>query len=251
MRRVLALSVLALISAALTAPALAHAAYEGSDPDNGSTVSEPPSRVIADFTERLSADNSKLSIFDPCGAQVDGGDSLIANDRMTVSMSANKRGTYVVRFEALSDVDGHLTQGQFSFTSSGGEPCPEAGGEEEGQEEDASDPDTGERERETGSSTTQRPRTGANRTSETREQEATRTAAMRSNDRGKEGIGLTGPGSNDPGIAAPADAVDRGATETSIWDGIPIGDFLIALGVAALIGAAGGRIYAGIIGPRR
>src|SRR5687768_5482312 len=125
MRRLLGLSVVALSIAAFSVPAFAHAAYESSDPADGSTVSSPPSRVIADFTERLQPATSRLSVYDPCGAQVDNGDSLIANDRITVSMSANKQGTYVVRFQAHSDVDGHVTTGEFSFTSSGGSPCPE------------------------------------------------------------------------------------------------------------------------------
>jgi hypothetical protein len=32
---------------------------------------------------------------------------------------------------------------------------------------------------------------------------------------------------------------------------IPLPDFLVALGIAALIGAAGGWVYAGILGSKR
>jgi membrane associated rhomboid family serine protease len=32
---------------------------------------------------------------------------------------------------------------------------------------------------------------------------------------------------------------------------IPTGDLILALGLAALIGAAGGWVYAGIMGPKR
>lgn len=251
MRRVLALSVLALLSAALTAPAFAHAAYESSDPDNGSTVSQPPSRVIADFTERLNPDASSLSVFDPCGTQVDGRDSLIATDRITISMSADKQGTYVVRFDVLSAVDGHTTSGQFSFTSSGGEPCPDEPGEEEEQEQEPREQRPREdRTRDGDASSSERRReqraTGAGdrERREARANDATsrdRTAAGEKRDR-----------RGDTGISAPSTGgVGLEADETSVWDGIPIGDFLIALAVAALIGAAGGRIYAGIVGPRR
>jgi hypothetical protein len=58
-------------------------------------------------------------------------------------------------------------------------------------------------------------------------------------------------------VGAPAHAAKHAVGKarephaSSIWDGIPLGDFAISLVVAALIGAAGGRIYAGIVGPRR
>jgi len=251
MRRALALSIIALFSASMTTIAFAHAAYESSDPDNGSTVSSPPSRVIADFTERLSPDASSLSVFDPCGAQVDNGDSLIANDRITISMSANKQGTYVVRFQVLSAVDGHPTSGQFSFTSTGGEPCPDESDEEDEQQADEPEPGDDrprngdapapgesreEREAEADSRTSGRPRAG---------EETSREGSASKKTRAERG-------DIDIDSAAPSvDGIDLGAGKASIWDGIPMGDFLIALAVAALIGAAGGRIYAGIVGPRK
>ena len=49
--------------------------------------------------------------------------------------------------------------------------------------------------------------------------------------------------------AAPA-AGGRGARGTGIFD-IPIGKLLIAWAIAAAIGAAGGAVYAGIMGPPR
>lgn len=248
MRRLLVPSVIALLIAALTSPAFAHAAYEGSDPNDGSTVSQPPSRVIADFTERLNPDASSLSVYDPCGNQVDQQDSLIANDRITVSMSADKQGTYVVRFEVLSAVDGHPTSGEFSFTSSGGNPCPEEAGEEEEQEQRDPPSQDGTRDGDP-SRTEERQELRETGAQEQRRREAradggpsldsTRTREKR--DR-----------LSDRDVAAPSTGgVDLEVEEASIWDGIPMGDFLVSLTVAALIGAAGGRIYAGIIGPRR
>lgn len=249
MRRALGLFAVAVVCSALTGTAFAHAAYESSEPNNGSTVSSPPSRVIADFTERLSSDNSNLSVFDPCGKQVDHQDSLVANDRITISMSADKQGTYVVRFEALSAVDGHLTSGQFSFTSSGGEPCPDNAAEEEdgssGSEprdqprtEDGSVGDESQDGRDSGAGSRERSE------ARTRNEDAGSQRAISSDEEGTLG--------NNVDIAAPSnEGVDLNTEEMSIWDGIPMGDFLIALAVAALIGAAGGRIYAGIVGPRR
>ena len=248
MRRLLVLSVMALLIAAPTSPAFAHAAYESSDPNDGSTVSQPPSRVIADFTERLNPDASSLSVYDPCGTRVDRQDSLIANDRITVSMSADKQGTYVVRFEVLSAVDGHPTSGQFSFTSSGGSPCPEEAGEEEEQEPREPPSEDGTRDDDS-SRTEERQELRETGTEEQRRREARADGeTLRDGSKTREKSDRR----DDRDIAAPSTGeVDLELEEAGIWDGIPIGDFLVSLGVAALIGAAGGRIYAGIIGPRR
>lgn len=252
MRAPLALLLVAAVSAALTGTAAAHAAYESSDPANKSTVSTPPSRVIADFTERLATDVSRLTVIDPCGSQVDNEDSLVANDRITISMSADKRGVYVVQFDVLSAVDGHDTHGQFTFTSSGGQPCPADPSEEEEepqQTEPRNDPQKGDR-----------PSSGEPR--DPRQDDRSGGATRAGDDGGRGGNNPSSPdrGSssrsdeNSAGTASDLAAGSDGEVEldvenTSIWDGIPMTDFFVALGVAAIIGAAGGRIYAGIMGP--
>ena len=48
---------------------------------------------------------------------------------------------------------------------------------------------------------------------------------------------------------APEDVPERGRAGRGIWD-LPKGDFAIALGIAALIGALGGLVYAAILGPK-
>jgi hypothetical protein len=50
-------------------------------------------------------------------------------------------------------------------------------------------------------------------------------------------------------VASPAVA-QRGSEGTGMFD-LPIGKLLLAWGIAALIGAAGGAVYAGIMGPKR
>lgn len=251
MQRFLALAIIALICASMTAVAFAHAAYESSDPNNGSTVSSPPSRVIADFTERLDSGNSNLSVIDPCGTQVDRGDSLVANDRITVSMSANKQGTYVVNFQALSAVDGHLTRGQFSFTSTGGEACPQGASEEEEEPEPERQPEQAPRGEDDPGSDPGDDATSRTSESGPRRGDARASVSNERNDADPR-TKKEARGGKDPALAAPVvQDLDLGANRTSIWDGIPMGDFLVALAIAALIGAAGGRIYAGIVGPRR
>ena len=45
-------------------------------------------------------------------------------------------------------------------------------------------------------------------------------------------------------------ASDQEQEPKPVWDGIELDSFLTGLLLAAIIGAAGGKIYAGIMGPR-
>lgn len=46
-------------------------------------------------------------------------------------------------------------------------------------------------------------------------------------------------------------ARDTERPKKGLMDGIEWGEFAFALAIAAVIGAAGGKVYAGIVGPRR
>jgi methionine-rich copper-binding protein CopC len=252
-----------LLSLLFWAPAYAHAAYESSDPADGATVSNPPSRVTAEFTEPV-VDDSTLEVYDPCGTRVDNGDSLVAADRITVSMSADKQGTYRVHFSVVSSVDGHPTSGDFGFTSSGGSPCPgeesaeeepsegSGGAEGNGQSDDGSAGNTGS-DQPGGSSS----RSGAGSQADTGSREMNERAGedrARGNnsettrmDSARVKTSRAERAAQDVASAPTALSVSDIA---SIWHGIPLQDFLIALMVAAVIGGAGGFVYAGIMGPR-
>ena len=117
--RVAAVAAVLLLQAS---PAVAHARYEGSDPSDGSSVSSPPSSVQADFSEPVTSD-SFLEVTDPCGEIVSGASDPVA-DKVTVSMSGSRAGTYTVYYRVQSTVDSHVTDGAFTFTSNGGDPCP-------------------------------------------------------------------------------------------------------------------------------
>lgn len=250
-----------LLSLLLVPAAQAHAAYESSDPGNGTTVSSPPSRVTAEFTEPV-VDDSHLEVYDPCGTRVDNGDSLVAADRITVTMSADKQGTYRVHFSVVSSVDGHPTSGDFGFTSSGGSPCP---GEEPAEEEKPSSEDPGNNDNsgggtdESGDGSAD---SGGGRQPATASEQSDGDRAAAGNGPGKNTGSETsrersgGTQVKDSLVERPAQDVASAPTAisvsdiASIWDGIPISDFLIALLVAALIGGAGGLVYAGIMGPK-
>lgn len=230
----------------LTGPASAHAAYEDSTPRDGETVSSPPDRVIVDFTERIIPE-STLSVSDPCGAEVDNNDSVVVNDRITISMSADKQGTYTVRFAVQSAVDGHNTQGQFTFTSSSGSACDSGRQEAEPDDEATRERTTQQRTRDQDRVGTDRDaredRQGSRSIASGRDRDGQRKRAQTRRDKGDRARTDT---SRD--IAAGEEDLEANEV-ASIWDGIPLRDFAVALGIAALIGAAGGRIYAGIVGP--
>ncbi|MEA2451317.1 MAG: copper resistance protein [Actinomycetota bacterium] len=235
-------STIALISAFLFAllagPASAHPAYKDSSPQADATVADPPTEVWVEFTESIDA--GTISVFDPCGEQVDHGDEELnlTSDRLTTGTHADKAGTYTVKWHVVGS-DSHETQGEFAFTSTGGTSCPQ----EETEEPTAPRDNNRHRER-TPDTTAEEDEPSADVEHPARHQHAQKHRhPARTKDRVK---GRRETKTTTLTQQAPEPASDKG-----IWDGIPMGDFFIALTVAALIGAAGGRIYAGIIGPRR
>lgn len=238
------LAALVVISLAPTA-AYAHAAYKDSDPRDEATVSSPPSSVWAEYTEPV--EEGYLRIFDPCGVQVDDGNTQATGYRMTVGMSADRAGTYRVDWKAASAIDPHVTSGTFTFTVTDGEPCASSDEEATAPEEDD---DSGRRDR---SDDTSAPRESAAARSDER---AAPTDDRRKDGRDAEVKGRRQVRNRPSGNAARGDdnitlAQSAPAAERGLWDGIPFGGFLLAMAVAAAIGAAGGRIYANIMGPRR
>lgn len=244
MKRALSVVAIALLVAGWPSAAWAHARYKASSPAKDATVSEPPSELWVEVTEAV--EQGDVDVFDPCGQQVDNGDSSLnlTKDRVTVTMSSEMEGAFLVSWDVLA-ADGHRTAGEFTFTSSGGTPCPEEEVEEENTQEgsrtqprdrNGSDNDPvpeSETEDEDVSARNDRPRSGQNVDVKQRE---------RSGDGAEE---------TEDTVAQEAPAPDQETQDPGIWDGIPMGDYFVALGVAAIIGAGGGRIYAGIMGPRK
>lgn len=246
MKRILLLAVASLfIVATLGGVAQAHPAYKDSSPQAGATVPSPPTELWVEFTERI--EGGSVTITDPCGDRADHGEDEmnLTSDRLTTGMHGDKAGTYVVGWSVLGS-DGHNTRGEFSFTSSGGAACP---GTKEPERDPEEDP---EPKREAPRPRTDReegPRTG---TDEVERRRSDRKAPEEKDraDRSRRPRDRVKAERQFREVAqSPADTTETAGK--SVWDGIPIGDFLISLGVAALIGAAGGRIYAGIVGPRR
>jgi methionine-rich copper-binding protein CopC len=110
----LILALLALIPTA----AHGHAFLDYAEPKVGSTIEVAPHCVKIWFTEGLNHTQSKISVFDSSGNEVDKKDSTVdAGNRsqMMVSLPALPEGTYRVAWSAVA-VDTHHTQGTFTFT---------------------------------------------------------------------------------------------------------------------------------------
>lgn len=129
-RRILAclLGAIALVIAA-AAPATAHAVVVASDPAGGQVLTDPPSRVTVQFSERVSTDLGGLRILNAAGDQVDNGDSSLtgAGETLTVSLPPDlPDGTYVASYRVIS-ADGHPITGAFVFGVGEGTEIDEAG----------------------------------------------------------------------------------------------------------------------------
>ena len=251
------LAVAALIVLPL-APAGAHAAYKQSDPADESTLPNPPTSIWAEFTEPPT-EESNLKVYGPCGDRVDPGDSAAAGYRITVSMEGVHAGTYRVDFDVASKLDGHGTDGSFTFTSTGGEQCPaEGGGTDDGSDENegggSGDDGLGTGKGTGGGGDDGNGSLGASGSGSDAD-EASGSAAGKGDPSTKAGAAKK----RDKAEDQPAGSGDQelaGGTlpdeeKRGIWHGIPLSGFLMAMIVAALIGAAGGRIYAGIMGPKQ
>lgn len=248
------------LSLLMPLPASAHAAYDGSDPPDKGTVSSAPSEVWAEFTEPP-AEGSTLQIIDPCGQRVDAGDYRNLGYRLTVSMSADKAGRYSANWRVVSDLDSHPTSGTFTFTSTGGEPCPGSEEEEEGGGSSGGGGNSGGGGSEpsgggSGGSSSAEPGSGS-----TDGDEPVVTAAGASSGDAQAGEkkgkdkrpdkakkkkrGKTKGDKNAPQTAAGIDLV-ADVSQGNPSDDMPVGWLLTSFGIAGLIGAAGGLVYVSI-----
>ncbi len=216
----------------------AHAAYKESDPADESTVASAPAEVWAEFTEPPS-DASYMEVHDACGQRVDAGDSRPDGYRLYVSMAADRAGEYRVTFFVNSEVDTHNTRGEFTFTARSGEGCPneEADG---GRDQRAASGDA------SGPRDSQGTAGGGGFERESKMDVAAPGGRRREGDRRGPDSKAGGPRAG-PVAQAPSPQ-PRPPDEPSPFSGIPLGAFVAGLGISAAIGAAGGLIYAGIMG---
>jgi len=98
----------------------AHGLLDRADPRPGSRLRTSPTHVSVWFTERLEPAYSRVRVLNDRGERADGDDSRVDTTdarQLRVSVPPLAAGTYKVVWRVLS-VDGHLTEGEFTFTVS-------------------------------------------------------------------------------------------------------------------------------------
>ncbi len=119
--RVRTLVLLLLAAAGLllagAAPASAHAALTGSDPQQGVVVDKAPTQVSLTFSEQVSTSADSLRVLDPKGKPVQRGKpSNVSGTTYAVQLlSGLPDGTYTVTYQVVS-ADSHPVAGAFTFS---------------------------------------------------------------------------------------------------------------------------------------
>ena len=109
-----ALSVFALN----VSPVAAHGELVSSDPEANASLTESPAGLSLRFTEPLDPTNTSVELLDPSQQSVPGLGGVEIEDQgrtLTVSLPELEPGVYVVSYQVLSTVDGHVTSGSFAF----------------------------------------------------------------------------------------------------------------------------------------
>jgi copper transport protein len=119
--RVRTLVLLLLAAAGLllagAAPASAHAALTGSDPQQGVVVDKAPTQVSLTFSEQVSLSADSLRVLDPKGKSVQRGKpSNVSGTTYAVQLHGGLLdGTYTVTYQVVS-ADSHPVAGAFTFS---------------------------------------------------------------------------------------------------------------------------------------
>ncbi|MYV64612.1 hypothetical protein GT043_01250 [Streptomyces sp. SID2131] len=122
-----ALARLLILAAALlgtllagAAPASAHAALTGSDPQDGAVVVTAPKEVNLTFSEQVAMSADSIRVLDPAGRRADTGEIRDLCSGSVVRYGVGLRaglpdGTYTVAWQAVS-ADSHPVAGAFTFS---------------------------------------------------------------------------------------------------------------------------------------
>ncbi|MFE7230223.1 copper resistance CopC/CopD family protein [Streptomyces sp. NPDC057596] len=117
--RALMLLLMAVVGVLLAgaAPASAHAALTGSDPQQGAVVDKAPAQVSLTFSEQVAMSDDSLRVLDPKGNRVDAGKPAnVSGTTYAVRLrSGLPDGTYTVAYQVVS-ADSHPVGGAYTFS---------------------------------------------------------------------------------------------------------------------------------------
>ena len=107
----------AALLVAVSVAAFAHGAVESSSPNDGATLTTPPSEIRMKFTETLEPTFTSVKLIGPAGQEVAPKDKLRVEDGKTVvlPLPALPPGAYRARWMSAGH-DGHPIHGELTFT---------------------------------------------------------------------------------------------------------------------------------------
>src|ERR1700683_4137531 len=112
-RRAIAALGAGLVALAIPLVASAHPLLTSSSPAAGARLGTAPGVVVLEFSQFLNARLSHAEVIDPTGHQWPGQvDSAV---EMRIPLATNASGVYTVDWTSVSDIDGHVISGSFSF----------------------------------------------------------------------------------------------------------------------------------------
>ena len=147
MRKLVLAAFACVLCVTFAAPAFAHGDIERLRPAAEEVKGKAPDHVMITFTEAPTKDG-RVQVVDGCGVEMTR-EKYVQGRTLHVFLNEGQPGKWNVSYNVISAVDGHKTNGQYSFTVQGeaacGEPAPEASetaAEPSGDTDTASGPDT-------------------------------------------------------------------------------------------------------------
>lgn len=243
MTRYLLAAVLIAAITSIATPAQAHPIPSAYSPDDGATISTPPSEVWVEFDQTLS--DGDLQVIDPCGQRVDDGNAQVLANRISVAVSSDRSGIYTAQWIAMG-TDPHKVSGDWSFTVTDGDPCP--GSEPADPKDDPQGNGAA-----SSSDDDDEASVGATGASDDDDGDGDSAAVGGKPDRKKSKDSKHRHSGNKDEEPTSEDNAGNGADLSEappVSEDIPIDWLLISFAVAALIGAVAGRIYVDLAPPR-
>lgn len=96
--------------------AFAHAHLKTATILPDATITAAPATLTLTFTEETSPTETKLSVADASGKQVDKGDLKVDGANATVSLNTLADGKYTVTFRSFTEDDSGIINGTYTFT---------------------------------------------------------------------------------------------------------------------------------------
>ncbi|MDQ5814721.1 MAG: copper resistance protein CopC [Actinomycetota bacterium] len=131
-----------LVVLAVAGPAAAHGEKVKTDPSEGTGVKTVPGRVSVTLSEAPTP-QAKLQLTDGCGRQVARSVAVRGED-IVASVSDAQPGRWKASYRAISSVDGHESEGSWTFRVAGQKDCSEdeTSGDDDPGDNDAIEPGT-------------------------------------------------------------------------------------------------------------